>query len=262
MRTYNLVAYYIAEEVQLNKIEEVIKKKPVLKKIDKVVYKFSAEKFLIVYDFGSIVTLNFYEKEVDEIIEKLRKICVKSVKKPIAEIYSLVLNPKIKRDVVKFEEVLLKRFEQKKFEIISRVLAQSVALEYYEYLVDKELEEIGKINEYITKYGKLHTSHKNVIKMTGETSSILQKSLSTIAVLDKPSLTWEYKELEDLFVKLRRMFELEVRFKNLKFKIDYINSQLSQFLDIQRAKTEQRLELIIIILILLEIIIYLIEILR
>ena len=98
--------------------------------------------------------------------------------------------------------------------------------------------------------------------MIGETSSILQKSLSTIAVLDKPSLTWEYKELEDLFVKLRRMFELEVRFKNLKFKIDYINSQLSQFLDIQRAKTEQRLELIIIVLILLEIIIYLIEILK
>jgi len=262
MKTYNITAYYIAEEINLDELSSVIEQELLIKKIGNVVCKYSSEKFLIIYDFGSVVTLDFDEKETDELIKKLKKISSKLVETPIIEKYTITVDPDIKKAIVKFEGVVLKSFDQEKFEIISRVLAQSVGLEYHEILVDKELGEIGKINEYITRFGKLRTSHKNVIKMIGDTSSILQRSLLKMAVLDKPLLTWEYKEMESLFERLRNMFELGTRFNNLKFKIDYIDTRLSQSLDILRSRTEQRLELIIILLIALEVIIYLIGVLR
>ncbi len=146
--------------------------------------------------------------------------------------------------------------------MIAVVLAQSVALDHYENIVDQQILKVSRINDHLTKFGKLHASHKNIIKLIGETNKALENTIFHVDVLDKPPITWDHKDLEILYEKANSIFELSLRFKNLKIKADYIDSQLTRFIEILRSRRSMRLEVIIILLIAIEVIIYLFEIIR
>ena len=58
------------------------------------------------------------------------------------------------------------------------------------------------------------------------------------------------------------MFALDTRFKSLKFKVDYIQNNLKIITDILNARRLEFLELAIIALIIIEIMIYVYEVMR
>ena len=156
----------------------------------------------------------------------------------------------------------LNQLDINKIEMIAVVLAQSVALDHYENIVNQQISKVSRINDHLIKFGKLQASHKNIIKIIGETNKALENAIFQVDVLDKPPVTWDHKDLEVLYEKANSVFELSLRFKNLKIKTDYIDRQLTRFIEILRSKREMRLELIIILLIAIEVIIYLFEIMR
>ena len=96
----------------------------------------------------------------------------------------------------------------------------------------------------------------------GTGNSILQSTIPRLALLDKPDIVWEHSDLESIYQNMRTMFELDDRFKNIEYKIQYIQNSSEIFLSLLRDRRAQALELIIIFLIALEILLFLPDILK
>ena len=253
-------AFYVAEKLDVAKLEEGLKDEYKLRKqADKVVLTTKSQKRIFLYSFGSIIFIDYSKPDIDAFFQRLAKLKVMQFRQPIEEIYGVRVDPRIRRAVVEFSRVIVPRYSAPQIDIICRVLAQSIALEHIETVVDKKLEKVGEINQRLVKEGKLSMPSTEIMKTTGELSQITQVALTKIDLLDKPALTWEYKSLNYLYEDLRAMFELDPRFRNLKFKMDYITNQFAVLMESIRSKTEERLELIIIILIAVEILLWISE---
>jgi len=260
MNNYELIGTYVADKIELSKLDNILPLHPITKAKYKYVYEIDKEKFVFIYDFGSIVSFNLGKKDLDKLFLKLRK-HIKCIEHSEQDSFNIIIK-NTDAEAVGFSEATLNQLDINKIEMIAVALAQSVALDHYENIVDQQILKVSKINDHLTKFGKLQSSHTNVIKLIGETNKVLGNTIFHVDVLDKPPVTWDYKDLEVLYEKANSVFELSLRFKNLKIKADYIDSQLTRFVEILRSRRAMRLELIIILLIAIEVIIYLFEIIR
>jgi uncharacterized Rmd1/YagE family protein len=261
MQNYELIGTHIADQIDLSKLHDIFTFPTITKsKRRRSIYQVGKEKFVFIYDFGSLVSFNLDKKDLDDIFLKLKK-DIKCVEDPEQDSFDITIK-NIASEDIGFNEVILNQLDINKIEMIAVVLAQSVALDHYENIVNQQILKVGRINDHLIKFGKLHTSHKNLIKMIGETNKALENTIFQVDVLDKPPITWDHKDLEVLYEKANSVFELSLRFKNLKIKTDYIDRQLTRFVEILRSKREMRLELTIILLIVIEVIIYLFQIMN
>ena len=77
--------------------------------------------------------------------------------------------------------------------------------------------------------------------------------VGVLHLLDKPDTLWNDAEMESIYLDLRNAFDLEERFKSIEYKIETIKESLRIVLEARNSALAQRLELIIIILIAIEI---------
>jgi uncharacterized Rmd1/YagE family protein len=145
--------------------------------------------------------------------------------------------------------------------IICFVIAKSVALERLEERLDQVLDEI---EGFITRLerGWLTITDKRLARMASSILSFKYASLANIMVLDKPESTWENEQADRLYLTMANLFELNQRYQEIRHKSETLLDITEVFTSLSHARRSSRLEWIIIILIFIEIVIYLVEILR
>ncbi len=145
--------------------------------------------------------------------------------------------------------------------IICFVIAKSVALERIEERLDQVLDEI---EGFITrlKHGLLAIKDKQLARIASSILSFKYASLSHIMVLDKPESTWKNEEAYQLYLTMANLFELTERYNEIRHKSETLMDITEVFTSLSHARRSSRLEWTIIILIVIEIVIYLIDILK
>ena len=78
-------------------------------------------------------------------------------------------------------------------------------------------------------------------------------------VLDKPDITWNNPEADRLYQTMASLFELDLRYQQIKHKADTLMDTTEVISTLSHATRASRLEIIIIVLIAIEIVIYLFE---
>jgi required for meiotic nuclear division protein 1 len=145
--------------------------------------------------------------------------------------------------------------------IICFVIAKSVALERIEERLDQVLDEI---EGFITRLeqGWLTITDKRLAKMASSILTFKYASLSHIMVLDKPESTWENEKADHLYLTMANIFELTQRYNEIRHKSETLLDITEVFTSLSHARRSSRLEWTIIILIVIEIGIYLVDILK
>lgn len=256
---YTLNAINIARDIDLDKAKKAIDIEVYLKKRKSLILKRKGSGLIFVYFFGAVVFFDVPDEEQKKVIGKITKHAVKVGEEKTSESYEIAIG---KHDNIDFDKAVIDRFSTKKIEIIAYVLAQSAAIERLEIIVDKRLEKIEELNNFLKTGGRLHLKSKEILKLIGENSDIIRETIANLSMLDEPDMVWDHKELENLFGNCRKMFALDTRFKNLKFKVDYIQNNLKIITDILNTRRLEFLELAIIVLIIIEILIYIYEVMH
>lgn len=146
-------------------------------------------------------------------------------------------------------------------DIIAFVIAKSVALERIEEQVDTVLDKMEGMIELLDK-GKLNIPDKKFAKLASTILNFKYSSLASIMVLDKPDITWDNPEADRLYQTMASLFELDLRYQQIKHKADTLMDTTEVISTLSHATRASRLEIIIIVLIAIEIVIYLFEIFR
>ncbi len=153
------------------------------------------------------------------------------------------------------ENAVMPRYFPAGVNIISFVIAKSVALERIEEQVDLVLDEMEDLIQQLER-GKLAIPDRKLAKLASSILNFKYKSIAHIMVLDKPEITWDNEELDKLYGRMANLFELSQRYHEIRTKSETLMDITEVFTGLSHAQRSTRLEWIIIILIALEILLY------
>ncbi len=258
--------YAVTNEIDLNKIagECGIKKKytweePLILQ-DSVLERIIGEKAdenekILVFSFGSIVLVNSNNVHTEIFMKYLKKI------KPEINIenynrfqddYAIHIT---EGEEIDFTDRYVDIPSRELFypELVSIIIAKSVALERIEEQLGKILDNIESKIDNLEK-GKLNIGNKELARTT---SRIVRHEYNTIAyimILDKPDITWINSDAAYFYERMSEFFELNDRYEVIKSKTEILKSIVDGLADISSSIRGLKLEWIVIILIVMEVI--------
>ncbi|CRK82833.1 RMD1 family protein [Neobacillus massiliamazoniensis] len=275
MEPITFKAFAVTGEINLNKIavhcsipkkftweEPLILRDDILKSI--LNKEVNESQRVLLFSFGSVVFIN--HSHDDEIMVFLKyihslvpDIDIKNFDR-YTDDYSLHISETENIELAD-EYVVVPEYEIFYPELISTVLAKSVALE-------KTEEQLGKIHDKLEtlidrlEKGNLRIGNKELARMTAKIVRHEYNTLAYIMILDKPDITWTSKTAGEFYDQLTEFFELNDRYKILKSKTEILYNIMDGFSTISHSIRGLFVEWIVVILIFIEIILSLIQFLK
>jgi uncharacterized Rmd1/YagE family protein len=261
LKKFLLETHYLGEHADLKKLQENVKKYQFLNRDHPLIIRLLDEEYAVLTKFGTVSFWNVAPNLQKQFLKEVAPF-LKSVRPTYdyTDTLEIFVGGEIER--ASFEQLHIKEIDLEKIKIISYVSAQSVALDRYEEEIDIRLEELGKVVENIKSAGRTRFDQKDLLKQVGNVLSIKQHTVSSLSLFDKPNETWEKEEIEKLYDKLRAEYELRDRFDILNEKIDFLSENNTTLLNFISSQKANFLEIVVIILIVIEIVLFVLELFR
>lgn len=212
-------------------------------------------RYLYIFDYGVVVFGNFDAIAKAEFISYIKNYTTNIVSLYLFEEYCIKLDSNSTHTLVKNNFVIVPHINAAIAGIVMLNIGQSVALEYYEVLTDELITSSKHYILELEKKGKLSISKTNLLKYIGKVLNVKNSIVDNLYILDDPNLVWDNEELNLLNRRLKLNFDINPRFKDLDYRLQIVENNLTLFTDVLNVRESARLEWIIIILIVLEIII-------
>jgi uncharacterized Rmd1/YagE family protein len=264
-------AYAITNEIDLNKIADQchIPKKYTWEEplilwgsVLSIILKrdLGADQKVMVFSFGSIVFINCTAKDELVFLEYLKfnkaDIDIKSYEK-YSDDYELQVKDNSEIELTD-KYVLVPKFEAFYPELISTVIAKSVALEKTEEQLGKIVDKLETMIDKLEK-GKLNVGNKAIANTISKIVRHEYNTLAYIMILDKPDITWSSSQAEEFYNRMAEFFELNDRYIILKKKTNILNSIIDGFSSMSHSIRGLFVEWVIVLLIVVEIILMVLD---
>jgi uncharacterized Rmd1/YagE family protein len=139
--------------------------------------------------------------------------------------------------------------------VLADILGKSVALAHYEKEIASVLDAIEPAASALATAGRIPSARKDLLKLVGSALLTQHRVSGRIAFAEKPDILWEHPELERFYARLEDEYEIVERGTLLNGKMTVIASAAQTFADMMDTARSARLELLIVILILAELVI-------
>ena len=173
----------------------------------------------------------------------------------LSEEYRIIVDEKSNKILVKNDFVSVPQIDPSLLRIVMLNTGQSVALEYYELLTDELITSSKHYIQELENHGKLSISKTDLLKYIGKVLNVKNSIVDNLYILDDPNLVRDNEELNLLNRHLKTNFDINPRFKDLDYRLQIVENNLTLFTDVLNVRESARLEWVVIILIALEIII-------
>jgi len=255
---YALHAYHLTNTLKLKEVNKLFTGLATAESSTKLIFKKDSDKYFFVYRFGSIVFFNMERTDRESILEKLQAMIGQTPEMVTSDEFTIDIQPDGKTNVG-FENATLKKLSLEAIDILTLVMAQSTALEFFELKMDDLLKKTDDFGLTLRQKGRLVKRASEIKKFIGYCITVKQDLVSTLYILDKPDETWNNQELDNLYHDAKEMFELTDRYKTLDYKLRMAQENLELISELLQYRNANSLEWAIIILIAVEIILFLFQ---
>ena len=222
-----------------------------------------------VFAFGCLVCWDCSEHQLESIQSLIMPFVGRSLKEPMKDkvVYTSAsarlegsdvegtgavvdrLKPKIIYGNIQMTSINL--FEKLAY---SYALAQSVRLDVFEADIEEAISATSQIPVHLAKVGTVGLSNRAVTIKMGEL--FLQRSNVNLHsdILDTPELFWEFDEYEQMYVLGRSYLDIDKRITILNQRLDIMRDLYEMLQNELNVKHSAKIEIIIIVLILAEIV--------
>jgi required for meiotic nuclear division protein 1 len=265
--TISFKAYAIINEIDLNKIalqcgipKKFTWEQPLVLKGDilsNILGKpLDNSQMVLIFSFGSIVLINSsHPDELKSLMSFIKTFEPEiSLQHPerYSDDYSLHIQETESIELTD-EYVITPTYEDFYPELISTVLAKSVALEKTEEQLGQIFDKLETTIDRLEK-GKMRVGNKELARMTARIVRHEYNTLAYIMILDKPEITWTSTTAGEFYHQMMEFFELNDRYTILKNKTEILYNIMEGFSTISHSIRGLFVEWVIVLLILFEII--------
>tara|TARA_R110002049_G_scaffold279949_2_gene459118 strand:- start:15420 stop:16199 length:780 start_codon:yes stop_codon:yes gene_type:complete len=249
---YTVVAYQVANTVNIKSCKQELPWQLLFQDSDELYFKVSETSFVYLFQYGVVSFFNFDKETITDVLQKVNLFSTNYLSEKLFD--SIVVNVKPNNLKVEFDNIVLPDLDEEMIRLVMLNLSQSVALDRYSEITEELLFETNKHTSYLEEKGQLDISGNKLKRFIGRVLNIKNKISENLYIFDSPEITWENEQLNKLNQDLKRTFDLQDRYRLIHDRIDIIKENLELFRDIMDHKESSKLEWIIIILIVIEVI--------
>lgn len=213
---------------------------------------YGDDRVAVAFDFGAVVFVNVPAEERTRVLGSLTSsVATEEPHPPLEE--DFLVEVRDGPPAVRFDRVVVPALDAGTVDVVTLLLAQSVAIDYYEEDLQAILADLQRRTDKMAKSGRLPGSPRDLARFVAGSIATKNQFIAALAVLDKPAATWESERLDKLYRELREMLEIDDRFRALEYKLRTIQETLELFLDLNHTRRALLLETTIVVLIVIEI---------
>ena len=246
-------AFQVAEQVNVKKFRGEFTSKPFFGSNFELFYAQENDQYLHIFNYGVVVFAGYSDVEKSAFIRFLKEYTDKEVEGEFKEDLLVDVRPERKL-TFNFNSLTVPQLDESAVRVIMLNTAQSVAMEHYETLGNEILENTRKFTAELEQFGRLRISRTDLVKFIGRTLNVQNSIFDNLYVFNSPDLVWESEYLEKLDRGLNDLFDIRTRFRDLDYGLKIVENNLKLFTELSQNRESTRLEWIVILLILFEVI--------
>ena len=216
-------------------------------------FRAGADGIVALFRFGVAVLFGMSPIEEDEVIRQLDGRIRGQFPMREEEVARIEIVTGEDEQVTATGSILLKKLTPEYALLIADALATSIMLAHDERSVAAVFDLIEPLARELAVYGRTPGGRRTILKHIGNALLVQQRMAGLVAVEEKPDILWERPGLERFYSRLEDEYELKERANVLTRKLRVISETASALADIIDTQRSLRLEQIIVLLILLEI---------
>lgn len=251
------VSYQIAESIDLRAFRKAYPAEPAHEEPDELFYAVDEQRHLSVFQYGVVSMLDYDELRSAELLRFMEPYCRNLLEPRLSE--EILVDTASTRFRLGYNTIELTHCDPEVLRIILLNVSQSVALDHYSQLTAALLEETYQHTQALERKGRLDMSGTRMIRYIGRTLNLKNRISENLYIFDSPDVTWENETLNRVDVGLKRTFDLQVRFRNIRDELEIVKENLDLFKDLVQHRKSLMLEWIVIALILVEVLNLLLE---
>jgi required for meiotic nuclear division protein 1 len=218
------------------------------------------DKLVYIYHFGSLVFINMEFHEIQDFIKYIKNIdpvLKNNVPNDYIDEYRLEVDEG--HEYALYNDLMTApEFMPYFLDILSLVLAKSTSLRKIENDIDKLLDGVEDIINYLDT-GKFNMSDKQIAKTSAKVLRFKYNTMSYLMLLDKPKSAWDNENIENFYMQIVSLFDIKERYDKIKHKTEILQDITDVFSSVTHEKRSTKLEIMVIILILFELILSLVS---
>ena len=245
-------AYQVAEVIHLKKFKNDFTNTPIFINNSEIFYKQAEDKYFYLFAFGVVIFAGQTDLEKSELLRFIKGYTEKDINSDFKDHITVVTNSSVSL-LINYDSIVIEKLNHDSLRIIMINIGQSVALDYFETLSFEILNNTKKFTDQLEAKGNLPISKTNLLKFVGRTINIKHSIIDNLYIFDAPDIVWENEYLEKLDEGLKRLFDLKMRYRDVDYRLKIVQENLTLFTDLLQNRESNRLEYIIIALILIEV---------
>lgn len=247
-----VVSYQIADSIDIKSFKTVYSEGISHFDADELFYKTGAESYVYVFKYGVVCFLNTSEGACKNFLEKIAPYSKNLFDQPLSEEFQVETNARENR--FGYNTIEIVNEDTDTLRLIMLNVSQSVALDYFSDQTNLLLEETNSQTLLLEKKGKLAISGKSLKRYIGRTLNLKNRIAENLYIFDSPPETWEDENLNRIDLGLKKTFDLQDRFRDVREGLEIIRENLELFKDLLQYRNSTVLEWIIIILVATEVV--------
>lgn len=212
--------------------------------------------WILVFPYGAVVLLGVPTEEQGAALASIAE----RVKDPLPdrerEEVELVLDSEATRTVDDQGRILLKDATVERIAVAASVLAKSVVLAHYEERAHLAMERVEALAERLRGGRGRPVRSDDLLREIGDALLAQSRTIGRAEVAEKLELTWDLPDVDRMYERLAVEYELAERDRVLHRKLDLIDRTATIYLELIRTRQSMRLEWYIVVLILVEVGLY------
>lgn len=248
----HIVAYQVVENVQIKKFRSEYTGELISSSSFELFYRYKAG-YIYILNYGIVVFADVDEIDRSNFIRLLKSYGERNIGEAYQEDF-IIEKADISNPIFSYNSLSISEINSDIIRVVMLQVAQSAALDFYLEKSQQIFDETARLTTQLEIYGKLKGSKKMLLHIIGKALNTKNKIINDLYVIDAPPSVWENELLGKVNDGLNKVFDINTRFKEIEYMLKSVESNLSIFIELIDTKVNQRLEWIIIILILIEVI--------
>ena len=212
-----------------------------------------ASGFVVLYRFGVAVMIGLSPLEEDEVLNQVKARLAGPHAHVDDETALLEVSPELEDKIPPGGTIGMRDLSPARLLVVADALAKTVSLGRDEREVNAVFDVIEPFAAKLFTTGRTPRRRRSMLKLIGQTLLVQHRVSGRVAVGEKPDVLWDRADLERLYARLEDEYELSERAETLKRKLDVIAETARALTDIIDADRATRLETVVVLLILTEI---------
>lgn len=249
---YAVIAIQISNALNIRKCRQELALPILFSDSDELFLQSGEDQFIYVFQYGVVAFFNHNSAEINAFVKQLNPAARDWEDQELSETMKVVVEPGTNE--VSFDHVTISDFDPEAIRLIMLNTSQSVALDKYLEITDELLSKTSQYIDTLEAHGTLKISGRKLKMFIGHVLKIKNQISENLYIFDSPDITWENEALNKLNASLKQTFDLKDRYRYIYERTAIIKEDLELFKDIMDHRESSKLEWIIILLILVEVV--------